>query len=436
MGGDEPPLDRHMGGCWVEYNPNTETYWDETALAQDMKTSFDICNGCRLCFNLCPSFPDLFKSVEGHDDNVELLTDEELSRPADLCYQCKLCYMKCPYIPPHRFDLDFPRLMLRSKAVRAKKHGIAAVDRFLGDPDRIGRLGTATPRLANWGNRNALIRRWLEKRMGIDHRRHLPKFALVRFSTWVQKRNRQTADTDVAIFSTCTVEYHEPGIGQATLKVLKHHDITAMVPSGQRCCGMPALDGGDIAGAQERARHNVALFAPYAKAGKKILALQPTCAYVLKEEYPLLVGTEDAKAVSEAALDVTEYLAQKARRKELKKDFRNSPGTVTYHLSCHTKAEGLRRSAKDLLSYIDGTQVNVVDRCAGIDGTWGLKAQFYDESQKVAAKLTEAFRQAHETTACSDCALAGLQIETAADKPPKHPVELLNTAYGLESEEL
>lgn len=105
----------------MEYNPNTDTYWDESALAQDMKTAFDICNGCRLCFSLCPSFPDLFKSVEAHDDNVDLLTDEEMARPADLCYQCKLCYMKCPYIPPHRFDLDFPRLMLRSKAIRAKK---------------------------------------------------------------------------------------------------------------------------------------------------------------------------------------------------------------------------------------------------------------------------------------------------------------------------
>ncbi|OLZ10001.1 heterodisulfide reductase-related iron-sulfur binding cluster [Sulfobacillus thermosulfidooxidans] len=415
----------------MEYNPNTDTYWDESALAQDMKTAFDICNGCRLCFSLCPSFPDLFKSVEAHDDNVDLLTDEEMARPADLCYQCKLCYMKCPYIPPHRFDLDFPRLMLRSKAIRAKKNGMAPVDRFLGDPERIGRLGTAAPTLSNWSNQNPMMRQLMEKTIGIDHRRHLPKFAIMRFSTWALKRQKRLEDTDVAIFSTCTVEYHEPGIGQAAMNVLSHNDVRATVPSNQRCCGMPALDGGDIAGAIERAKQNVAIFAPYAKAGKKILALQPTCAYVLKQEYPLLLGTEDAKAVSEATIDVTEYLAQKARRKQLKKDFKHRLGTVTYHLSCHTKAEGLRRSAKDLLSYIDGTTVNVVDRCAGIDGTWGLKAEFYDESQKVAAKLTEAFREAKGTTACSDCALAGLQIETAADSAPRHPVELLQAAYGL-----
>ncbi|MCL5013928.1 MAG: heterodisulfide reductase-related iron-sulfur binding cluster [Firmicutes bacterium] len=419
----------------MEYNPNTETYWDESALAADMKKAFDICNGCRLCYSLCPSFPDLFKSVEGHDDSVDLLTDEELSRPADLCYQCKLCYIKCPYTPPHRFDLDFPRLMLRSKAVRTKKKGLASVDRFLGDPERIGQMGTRLPGLSNWSNRSPVMRRIMEKMTGIDHRRHLPKFAVTRFSKWALNRKKSIGEADVALFTTCTVEYHHPGIGQATMNVLTHHDIHADVPANQRCCGMPALDGGDIPGARERAQQNVAILAPYAKAGKKILALQPTCAYVLKEEYPLLVGTDDAKKVSEATLDVTEYFAQMARRKELKKDFlQNSVGTVTYHLSCHSKAQGLRRSAKDLLTYIEGTTVNVVDRCAGIDGTWGLKAEFYDESQKVAAKLTESFRQAHDTQACSDCALAGLQIETVTDSAPKHPVEILSAAYGLESE--
>lgn len=419
----------------MEYNPNNEKYWDESALAADMKQAFDICNGCRLCFSLCPSFPDLFKSVEGHDDDVGLLTDQELSRPADLCYQCKLCYLKCPYIPPHRFDLDFPRLMLRSKAVRTKKNGLAFVDKILGDPDRIGRNGTRLPALSNWSNKNPMMRRIMEKMVGIDHRRHLPKFAVTRFSKWALSRKKQQEDADVAIFTTCTVEYHHPGIGQATMNVLAHHGIHGDIPANQRCCGMPALDGGDIPGAKERAEQNVRVLAPYAEAGKKILALQPTCAYVLKEEYSLLLRTDEAKKVSEATLDVTEYFAEMARRKELKKDFRHSVGAVAYHLSCHTKAQGLRRSAKDLLTYIDGTTVNVVDRCAGIDGTWGLKAEFYDDSQKVAAKLTDAFRQAHDSKACSDCALAGLQIETATDAPPLHPVEILSAAYGLESEE-
>lgn len=420
----------------MEYNPRTERYWDESALAEDMKLAFDVCNGCRLCHNLCPSFPKLFEAVEGHDDDVSLLTEEQTAEVADLCYQCKLCYLKCPYVPPHRFDLDFPRLMLRSKAIRAKKHGIARVDRFLGDPERTGRLGGIWPALANWANKNATARKMMERTLGIDHRRHLPPFAPVKFSEWAARKNlRATADAvDVAVFSTCTVEYNEPGIGRAALDVLGHNNIRAAVPKGQRCCGMPALDGGDVAGATERARHNVSLLAPFARAGKKILALQPTCAYVLKKEYALLLGTPDAELVAEATVDITEYLAARMKSGELKQDFQSSPGAVTYHLSCHTKAQGLRRAASDLLTGIEGTTVTVVDRCAGIDGTWGFKAQYYDASQKVAERLTEAFRAAHDTHACSDCALAGLQIETASARPPEHPVELLARAYGLKKE--
>ena len=196
---------------------------------------------------------------------------------------------------------------------------------------------------------------------------------------------------------------------------------------------MPALDGGDISGATERARHNIARLVDYAKAGKKILALQPTCAYVLKQEYPVLVGTEEAQLVARATMDITEYLASLMKSGKLKRDFSQSPGTITYHLSCHSKAQGLKKAASDLLGGIEGTTVNVVDRCAGIDGTWGLKARYYDESQKVSRKLTEAFQLAHDTHACSDCALAGLQIEVASDKPPRHPVEILWAAYGLDS---
>ncbi len=416
----------------MDYNPRESQYWDESRLVSDMKLAFDVCNGCRLCHNLCPSFPVLFEAVESHDDVVEALAVEEMAHVADLCYQCKLCFLKCPYVPPHRFDLDFPRLMLRSKAIRTRQHGMSRSDKFLGDPERSGRLGTSMPSLANWSLTQPFVRKQMEKRMGIDHRRHLPKFASMRFSQWAKKHQSTTASVDVAVFTTCTVEYHAAGIGQAALKVLGHNGITAAVPPDLRCCGMPALDGGDIDGATERAAQNVTKLVDYAKAGKKILVLQPTCAFVLKHEYPVLLGTEEAKQVAAATLDITEYLAGLMKAGKLKREFRSSPQTVTYHLSCHSKAQGLKKTAADLLSGIEGTTVNVVDRCAGIDGTWGLKAEYYDESQKVAKKLTEAFHSAHDTAACSDCALAGLQIETVTDRPPRHPVQILWEAYGLD----
>ncbi len=419
----------------MEYNPHHQEYWDEESLTDDFHLAFDICNSCRLCYNLCPSFPALFEIVEGHENDASQVTHSEMEHVADLCYQCKLCYVKCPYTPPHHYQLDFPRLMLRSKAVRAKKHGIGRSDRFLGNPEKIGQMGQIAPGLANWSVRNRGLRKLMERIYGIDHRRHLPRFAPTRFSDWVRRHPARPVSaldsTDVVIFSTCTVEYHEPGIGEATLAVLRHNDIQAAVPSGQVCCGMPALDGGDMEGAIERARTNVALLAPYARANKTILALQPTCALLLKQDYPTLVESEDARLVASHTKDLTQYLADAMKKGKLKKDFQSSPGQVTYHLSCHTKAQGLQRAAKQLLEAIDGCDVEVVERCAGIDGTWGLKAKYYDEAIKVSAKLTERFQERHDTRACSDCALAGLQIKTVTDEEPAHPVEILARSYGL-----
>jgi Fe-S oxidoreductase len=194
---------------------------------------------------------------------------------------------------------------------------------------------------------------------------------------------------------------------------------------------MPALDGGDVGAALKRAETNVALLAPYARAKKPILALQPTCALLLKQDYPTLIESEESALVAAQTKDITQYLADAMKRGKLKRDFQSSPGAVTYHLSCHTKAQGLKRAAKDLLESIDGCQVELVDRCAGIDGTWGLKAAYYDEAIQVSAKLTERFLDRHDVKACSDCALAGLQIETATDESPVHPVEILARAYGL-----
>ncbi len=400
-----------------------------------MRKAFDICNGCRLCHNLCPSFPALFEIVESYDHDASQATATQLDQVADLCFQCKLCYMKCPYIPPHEYGLDFPRLMLRSKVIRAKKNGIGRADRFLGNPERVGQMGQIAPGLANWSVQKVGLRRMMERVYGIDHRRRLPRFAAMRFSDWVRRQTEPTSppldQIDVVIFSTCTVEYHEPGIGQAALEVLRHNGIRALVPEGQVCCGMPALDGGDVDGAVRRASANVAWLAPYARAKKPILALQPTCALLLKQDYPILVETDDARLVAQQTRDITQYLADAMRRGQLKKDFQSQPGPVTYHLSCHTKSQGLQRAAKQLLEAIDGCEVEVVDRCAGIDGTWGLKAQYYDEAIKVSARLTERFQSRHETRACSDCALAGLQIQTVTDRDPVHPVQILAHAYGL-----
>ncbi len=417
----------------MEYRPTKPEYWDESALERNLKQAFDICNGCRLCHDLCPSFPALFRFVEGYDDDAASVTRSQMEAVADECFQCKICALKCPYTPPHRFDLDFPRLMLRTKAQRVRRVGLSAEDRFLGDPERSGRLGTAAPHLANWAAHRPGLRGLLKRRAGIDPRRRLPPYADRRFSRRVAGRPVPPAP-DVVLFSTCTTEFNYPELGEAAIRVLEHQGLSVATLAGERCCGMPALDGGDVAGAQARAQANIAALAPHVERGARVAALQPTCTFVLKREYPLLVEGAVAERVAAAVVDVTDFLAELAQQGRLASDFQQEVGAITYHVSCHTRMEGGGGRARRLLSKIPGTTVVVAEACAGIDGTWGLKARHYDASQKVAARLMERLASRPDDLPCSDCKLAGLQIETAG-RAPLHPVEVLARAYGFSGAE-
>src|SRR4051794_29777926 len=117
------------------FNPADPRFFDEQDTEKELRRVFQICHGCRLCFNFCPSFPELFARVDEHESKgegeAEALTSSEMRKVVDLCFQCKLCYVKCPYTPPHDWDVDLPRLLIRAKAVQTKKEGVALRDRVL-----------------------------------------------------------------------------------------------------------------------------------------------------------------------------------------------------------------------------------------------------------------------------------------------------------------
>lgn len=419
------------------YNPNQGAYWEEAALDQELRRVFDICHGCRLCYNLCPSFPSLFDAIDNNGEEVKHLTQQHIDQVVDLCYQCKLCYPKCPYIPPHRFDLDFPRLMLRAKAVRARKHGVTRQDQFLGDPERSGKLGSTLAPLSNWANRNPVTRTVLEKAVGIHKGRNLPRFHRQTFAKWwAQHRPARFSDGErngkVVLFYTCSVNYNEPEIGKAAVQVLEHNKVEVVAPE-QRCCGMPALDGGDINTAAERMRFNIAAMVPYVRQGYDIVVPGPTCSYTLKKDYPLVIEDmgEDARLVAAHTYDICEYLMKLHEQGKLNRGFVNSPGKVAYHVPCHLKVQNIGFKSRDLLKLIPGAQVQMIDRCAGVDGTWGLKKEYFELSLKVADKLFQGVKKAEPDQVVSDCSLAGLQIEYGTEMKPVHPVQVLKAAYGL-----
>ena len=410
-------------------------FWDLEKVDAELRRVTDICGGCRRCLPLCPSFKELFSrlDVDDVDGDVLKLPKDDLRTVVDLCYQCKLCFNHCPYTPPHRWEVDFPRLMLRARAARAKRDGVTLQDRFLGNTALVGKLGSLTAPFSNWANHLAVHRAFLQAVVGIHKDRNLPKFHRETFSRWFAKRRpaRFAPRARVALFATCPVEYNNPAVGRAAVAVLERNRVDVTLPP-QRCCGMPYLDGGAISEAKTLIADNVRTLAAAVREGREILVPGPTCSYMLKREYPWLDGSEDAALVAAHTRDLFEYLTGLHGEGKLDVSFSKNPGRVAYHLPCHLKAQNIGTKSADLLRLIPGARVEVIERCSGVDGTWGLKKEYYGLSLKVAEPLLSGIEAARSDVAATDCPLAALQIAQGTGREAKHPVQILAEAYGLD----
>ncbi len=444
-------------------------YWDEGALRSETQRVLEICHGCRRCWNLCPSFGNLFKRIDELDDQlnethpvkeavagvysdsghaaqadpslastkdpVEALSDADRRRVVDECYQCKLCYNHCPYHPPHRYQLDFPRLMQRFKAVEVKAGRGQWRDKLFARVDLVGRLSCAAAPLVNRLNRNSLFRRLLRLGLGVHPGRDLPPFAPRTFRQWWTPRPLSAGGRPrVVLFYTCSVNYNEPGTGRAAVAVLEKNGFEVLCPP-QACCGMPHLDGGDIDAAKEAARRNLESLLPYAREGLPILALGPTCSYMLKEEYPALLRSDEARLVGGRTRDICEFLVQLKREGRLSTEFAEFDGTIAYQPACHLKAQNIGFKSKELLELLPKSKVALIDRCSAHDGTWSMKDEYFELSLKTARKLFEEIEAAAPKAVATDCPLSGVQIAQGTGLRPRHPIELIARAYGFQADD-
>ena len=408
-------------------------FWKLDQVDAELRRVYDICAGCRRCLPLCPSFKVMFErlDVDAVDGDVEKLPAADVKEVVDLCYQCKLCYNHCPYTPPHRWQVDFPRLMLRARSAAARQQGVSLQDRFLGNTELVGKLGSAMAPLSNWVTNLKINRKLMESTVGIHRDRELPAFHRERFSRWFDRRRRPAPRTQarVALFSTCTVEYNEPDTGKAAVAVLEKNGVDVSLPP-QRCCGMPYLDGGAVKEAKRLIADNAKTLADAIRDGREIVVPGPTCSYMLKQEYPWLDGSEDANLVAAHTYDLFEYLAGLHAEGRLDTSFPNPPGTIAYQLPCHLKAQNLGTKSADVLR-LTGARVETIERCSAVDGTWGMKKEYFELSMKVAEPLFREIRQAAPDRVATDCPLAALTIKQGTGAAAQHPIRILADAYGL-----
>ncbi|TSA20083.1 MAG: Fe-S oxidoreductase [Betaproteobacteria bacterium] len=424
---------------------NNPDFYNETSVFHEMERAFDICHGCRRCVSLCQSFPTLFDLVDASPTlEVDGIDKADYWKVVDHCYLCDLCYMtKCPYVPPHPWNLDFPHLMLRAKAVKFKNEAPLLRDTILTNTDAVGRLAgiPVVAQTINAMNKIKPARKALQAVAGIHADAWLPEFHSRPLRNRLDTLPNDTVGIaagrttgKVALFATCYMNRNEPGPGEDLAAVFAHNGIPITIAEKERCCGMPKLELGDLEAVRAAKEFNIPVLAKLVDAGWDLTALIPSCVLMFKQELPLMFPDDpDVIKVKNAFYDPFEYLMLRHKAGALKTDFPVALGKVAYHAACHQRVQNIGPKTKELLQLIPGTEVDSIERCSGHDGTYAVKKEFHAYAMKIVKPVVNRVNQAQPDHYGSDCAMAGHHIAHArADgSGPEHPITLIRKAYGL-----
>lgn len=431
-------------------NQHSEDFYDISSLYQEMERVFDICHGCRRCVSLCNAFPSLFDLVdESETMEVDGVKHDDFWQVVDHCYLCDLCYMtKCPYVPPHEWEVDFPHLMLRAKAVNFKQGNVKLRDKVLTSTDTVGKLAgiPVVAEVVNAVNQVKPMRKMVEKTVGISADAVLPKF----YSRTLRKRVESSINDEprvgqnvqeagpthgkIALFSTCYINRNAPMLGEDLLAILQHNQILSRLTPNEQCCGMPKMELGDLESVDRLKKVNIPILAQLVDEGWDLTALIPSCVLMFKQELPLIYPDDpEVLKVQKAFYDPFEYLFLRHKHDLLNLDFKQSLGNVSIHSACHQRVQNIGPKTKEVLSLIPDTQVKAIERCSGHDGTYAVKQEFHSFAMKIVRPVVRQINDQQPEYFGSDCVMAGHHIGHALDngQQPMHPISLLRKAYGI-----
>ncbi len=428
-------------------NFNHPDFLDPKKLDDEMRRVFDICHGCRRCFNLCDSFPTLFDFIDkSKEGEVSSLPSEKFGKIVDACTLCDMCFMtKCPYVPPHEFNLDFPHLMLRHRMYQRKIGKLSKMPSQLAEIDRNARFGIMFSRIVNWfiNIKNKYFRKILETITGIDKRAILPKYNDETFENY-SKKNKDEINKlapgfgrKIILYSTCFVNFNKKDTGVAALKVLKKNgvDVQHAYPG---CCGMPYLEQADLKKVTKQALKVSKELLKWVNKGYEVITLTASCGLMLKFEWPLLLPkNEDIKKLSLHTKDIDEYIVDISKKEGLVEGLYEIDGGVTVHHACHARAQNMGNKARDMLKLIPNIKIDVVEKCAGHGGTFGVMKATHDIANKIGKLTAQISLKNNNKYMASDCPLAGKHLKQLEqdtkilNSEALHPIELLAKAYKL-----
>ncbi len=420
-------------------------FYNEDSLFKELERVFDICHGCRRCVSLCQSFPTLFDLVdESSTLEVDGVKKEDYWKVVDHCYLCDLCFMtKCPYVPPHRWNVDFPHLMLRAKSVKFKNGDATLRDRLLTSTDAVGKLAgiPIVVQTVNAANRNKGFRKALDKTLGVHPDAILPEYHSRTFRKSFDGAGAETTAVPtaqtrgrVALFATCYGNYNEPNIAEDLAAVFRHNGIPVTIAEKEQCCGMPKQELGDLDAVVRAKEANIRVLVKLIDAGWDIVAPVPSCVLMFKQELPLMFPDDpDVQKVKRAIFDPFEYLMLRHKEGKLNTDFKKSLGTIAYHVACHLRVQNIGMKTRELLQLVPDTTIETIERCSGHDGTYAVKSECHEVSMKICRPVVDRVKASRCDHYSSDCPMAGHQIENGLknNRAPEHPLSLLRQAYGI-----
>lgn len=423
-----------------------EAFYDEVALDAELRRVFDICHGCRRCFNLCDSFPSLFDMIdESPNEEVEDLSAGQIKAVVDECTLCDMCFMvKCPYVPPHEFDLDFPHLMLRYRAVEHRKKQTGFSDRELAKTDRNGALGSYFAGAVNSVTKSGgAARGVMQATLGIDKRAHLPSFAdepLTSRSNLIPPPNPDGPGfgKKVALYATCYGNFNDQTPGEAAIKVLAHNGVEVRIEHPE-CCAMPKLENGDLPAVADASDRVAAYFAKLIDEGYDVVPLTTSCSLMLKFEWPLInPGNEDVIKLSQHTYDLSQYIVALSKETGLS-PIQPMATNIGVHFACHSRAQNMGPQAMEMLKLIPDAKPSLTERCSGHGGKWGIYKENFDTAVKVGRPAARALAKDNPDFVVSECPLAGphlkqvMEMSGSENVPERvgHPIEILAKAYNL-----
>jgi len=421
----------------------SEAFYDLDDLNRELERVFDICHGCRRCVSLCQSFPTLFDLVDGSESmEVDGVNKADYPKVVEHCYLCDMCYLsKCPYVPPHEWNVDFPHLMLRAKAAYFKRDNAKLSQRILSSTDSVGKLSTLplVNSLVNVANNNSLFRGILQSLLNVHSDAVVPHYVRPTLrNRQLPKANEaqatQHTSGKIALFASCYINYNQPQIGEDFAAVFKHNGIVIEKAPSEVCCGMPKMELGDLQAVAEAKQHNIPVLAAMVDQGYDLMSLVPSCVLMFKQELPLMFpDDEQVKKVQNAFFDPFEYLSLRHKEGQFNTTFKNSLGDIDYQVACHLRVQRIGMKTRDILNLVPDTKVNVIERCSGHDGTYGVRKDSYQFAVKIARPIVKKIQSGKATYVSSDCPMACAHISHLSDKAKqsKHPLSLLRIAYGI-----